>query len=162
MTSTVSSISAVGVNDSAVCPYKLNSGTPVASSRAPVTAKSSRTDGKVKWKTLTGDDIRAGAALGSDGTIYVGSYDRSLYAIAPSGQVRWKLAAADKIHSTPAITTDGKILFGAQDTHVYAVDPDGTLRWYWQSGGDVDTTPVVSRDGTVYVAGDDQKLHALK
>ena len=119
-------------------------------------------EGKALWTVLTGDDVRGGAALGADGTIYIGSDDKNLYAIAPTGQVKWKLAAADRIHSTPGIASDGTILFGSEDEHVYAVAPDGTLRWHIQLAGDVDTTPAIAADGTLYVAGDDGHLHAFR
>jgi len=38
-------------------------------------------DGKLKWKFQTGYDISSSPAIGQDGTIYVGSSDRYLYAI---------------------------------------------------------------------------------
>ena len=102
------------------------------------------------------------AALAKRWTIYVGSYDGALYAIAPDGKVKWKLGTADKIHGAPGVATDGAIVVGSQDDHVYCVNPDGSLRWSLALGGDVDPTPAIARYGTMYVAADDGKLHAFQ
>jgi outer membrane protein assembly factor BamB len=36
-----------------------------------------------KWAFATGGAIYSSPAIGADGTVYVGSYDRDLYAIGP-------------------------------------------------------------------------------
>ena len=72
-------------------------------------------------------DIRGGAAIAADGTIYVGSSTaRSTRSRRPA-RSSWKVAAADKIAATPGIATNGTILVGAEDEHLYAIAPDGTL-----------------------------------
>ena len=40
--------------------------------------------GTLLWEFETGDDVWSSPAIGSDGTVYVGSYDHKLYAIATS------------------------------------------------------------------------------
>ena len=126
------------------------------STSAATTARCTRSPRLASSSGRPSPASRSGAARrsGADGTIYVGSLDRALYALAPTGQVRWKLAAADKIVATPGIAANGTILIGAQDEHLYAVAPDGTLLWLLDLGDDVDTTPAIARDGTIYVAGD--------
>jgi len=42
-------------------------------------------NGTLKWKNRTGGVVVSCSAIGSDGTIYVGSYDNNLYAIYGSG-----------------------------------------------------------------------------
>ena len=42
-----------------------------------------------KWTFITGGDVRSSPAIGSDGTIYVGSSDENLYAINPDGSTKW-------------------------------------------------------------------------
>ncbi|HPL00490.1 MAG TPA: PQQ-binding-like beta-propeller repeat protein, partial [Methanofastidiosum sp.] len=47
----------------------------------------------MKWKTdFIGESIYASPAIGSDGTIYVGTYPNNgqLYAIKPDGTLKWK------------------------------------------------------------------------
>ena len=40
----------------------------------------------------SGDYIYSSPAIGSDGTIYIGSKDYNLYAINPDGSLKWKYA----------------------------------------------------------------------
>ena len=44
--------------------------------------------GTLKWKYKTGGSIWSSPAIGSDGTIYVGSWDGNLYAINPVGTLK--------------------------------------------------------------------------
>jgi outer membrane protein assembly factor BamB len=39
--------------------------------------------GSLAWSFATGDALYSSAAIGSDGTIYLGGYDHKLYAIGP-------------------------------------------------------------------------------
>ena len=64
--------------------------------------------------------MKSSPAIGSEGTIYIGSYDKSLYAMTPDGTVKRKYAAGDAIGSSPAIGSDGVIYFGSDDKSVYA------------------------------------------
>ncbi|MBI2472062.1 MAG: Ig-like domain-containing protein [Planctomycetes bacterium] len=100
-------------------------------------------------------------AIGTDSTIYVGSYDSNLYAINPNGTLKWKYKTGDTIESSPAVGTDGVIYVGSNDNKVYAVNPDGTLKWSYSTGGDVVSSPAVGTNSTVYVGSYDGKLYAI-
>ncbi|MBI4222754.1 MAG: PQQ-binding-like beta-propeller repeat protein, partial [Planctomycetes bacterium] len=41
---------------------------------------------KLKWSFQTKDIIEASPAIGPDGTVYIGSNDKHLYAIGDTGQ----------------------------------------------------------------------------
>ena len=43
--------------------------------------------GSLKWRYQTGDWVSSSPIVGSDGTIYVGSFDAYLYAITSSGNM---------------------------------------------------------------------------
>ncbi|MFV2067111.1 MAG: PQQ-binding-like beta-propeller repeat protein, partial [Pirellulales bacterium] len=60
-----------------------------------------------QWSLQTGDKAPSSAAIGVDGTIYVGVHDNSLYAIRPNGSLKWKFATAATMGSCPAIGVDG-------------------------------------------------------
>ena len=54
--------------------------------------------------------------IGTDGTIYVGADDHSLYAITDNGTqgtLKWSYATGDAIYSCPAIGNDGTIYVGS-------------------------------------------------
>ncbi len=100
-------------------------------------------------------------AIGTDSTIYVGSYDSNLYAINPDGTLKWKYTTGDVIESSPAVGTDGVIYVGSNDNKVYAVNPDGMLKWSYTTNGDVVSSPAVGTNSTVYVGSYDGNLYAI-
>ncbi len=122
---------------------------------------------KLKWKTYLGQRP-AGAlvvdfapSIAADGTLYVGSYDGSFYALNPSGSVKWKRAVG-VAGTTPAIGANGVVYFGSDDHNVYALKAsDGSTQWVQRTGEIVRSSPAIADDGTVYIGGSDAKLYAF-
>ena len=81
----------------------------------------SLTTGVLKWKYLTGHWVSAPPAIDKNGVIYVGSYDKHLYALNPDGTLKWKYLTGDYIHSSPAIDKNGVIYVGSNDKYLYAI-----------------------------------------
>ena len=48
--------------------------------------------GTKKWEFAAGNWIHSSPAIGSDGTLYVGSRDNKLYALNPDGTKKWEFA----------------------------------------------------------------------
>ncbi|MHC4184039.1 MAG: hypothetical protein ACYSR0_11900, partial [Planctomycetota bacterium] len=44
----------------------------------------------IKWTFQAGTSISSSPVIGIDGTIYIGSKDKHLYAINPDGTLKWK------------------------------------------------------------------------
>ncbi|MFW6047918.1 MAG: PKD domain-containing protein, partial [Candidatus Natronoplasma sp.] len=66
-------------------------------------------------------------AIGSDGTIYIGSWDNNLYAVNPEdGTEKWNLSTGFCVESSPAIGSDGTIYIGSYDNNLYAIGNDTT------------------------------------
>ena len=117
--------------------------------------------GTLKWKFLTGGRVRSSPAIGADGTIYVGSDDRSLYALRPDGTPRWTVPTGGEVASSPAIGGD-VIYVGSADGSLYAVNADGSLKWKLPlGGGAVYSSPAIADDGTVYIGTNAGSLHAV-
>jgi len=55
--------------------------TPKTEATKPEPTKAKATPGEKLWEFETGDKVASSPAIGSDGTIYVGSVDKKLYAI---------------------------------------------------------------------------------
>ncbi|MDO7976742.1 outer membrane protein assembly factor BamB family protein [Oceanotoga teriensis] len=110
---------------------------------------------KETWSFDTGDWVSSSPAIGSDGTIYVGSND-NLYAINPDGTKKWTFETS--VSSSPAIGSDGTIYVGSDD-NLYAINPDGTKKWTFETS--VSSSPAIGSDGTIYVRSWDQKLYAI-
>jgi outer membrane protein assembly factor BamB len=128
-------------------------------------------DGTIKW-TLTGilgkNCYPATPAIGSDGTIYIGS-DKSnyLYTINPDGTIKWKYGpvnlSTDGDYYIPAVTIgpDGTIYINANNGYVYAVNPDGTLKWKYGVGSTVYPVAVDPSTGVIYFGSYNKYLYAL-
>ena len=63
-------------------------------------AVSADTPGTLKWSYTTGNAVRSSPAIAADGTIYVGSNDRNLYAINPNGSLKWAYAVGNSLNDT--------------------------------------------------------------
>jgi len=86
----------------------------------------------------------------AEGTLYVGSAGKKLYAVdAETGQVRWSFAAQASIRSSPAVS-DGTVYFGSWDGNVYAVSGEsGEEVWSYDSGAPVQGSPAVVGDRVI-------------
>jgi outer membrane protein assembly factor BamB len=130
------------------------------------------------WSYATGDALLSSPALGSNDTVYVGSYDQYLYAInSTNGQMRWRFSVEPTrnneyayIWSSPAIAVDGTIYFGTDhhlggnggsDGEFYALNPNGTLKWVYPLSDSVYSDPAIGADGTIYFGCFDTNFYAL-
>ena len=74
------------------------------------------------WEFKTRYAVDSSPAIGSDGTIYVGSWDKKLYAINGKNGVKlWEFETGDKVTSSPAIGSDGTVYVGSFDKKLYAI-----------------------------------------
>ncbi len=114
-----------------------------------------------KWRFATGDAVRSSPAIGTYGTIYVGSDDGYFYAINPDGTEQWRFATERGVTwSSPTIDVTGTIYVGSHDGNFYAINPDGTEQWRFATGDAVRSSPAIGTDGTIYVGSYDG-LYAL-
>ena len=77
-------------------------------------------------------------AIGSDGTVYVGSDDNKLYAInGKSGVKLWEFVTWGSATSSPAIGSDGTVYVGSYDKKLYAIKTDskGLAKSPWPMRG---------------------------
>ena len=126
-------------------------------------------DGSLMWRTNTTGGLNSSPAIGTDGTIYVGStYDRlggttitEFYALNPDGTEKWSFPTQGAIISSPAIGADGIIYVGSSDNNLYAVNPDGTEKWSYLTQKEVTSSPTIGADETIYVGSNDRKLYAI-
>ncbi len=128
-------------------------------------------DGVVRWRTTTRGPIETSPIVDRHGTIYVGSTDRTLYAVHPDGSASWSFAAHAAITGSPVVARHGSIYFAATELEsaptraagaaVYALNSDGTSRWTYAMPDDALMAPLsLSPDGVLYVPGD-STLYAL-
>jgi len=107
--------------------------------------------------------VYSSPAIGSDGTVYVGSNDNKLYAInGKSGVKLWEFETGGWVTSSPAIGPDGTVYVGS-GFKLYAINgKSGVKLWEFETGDSVVSSPAIGSDGTVYVGSYDDKLYAIK
>ena len=132
----------------------------------PVTGADKKKPGTALWEFETEDFVRSSPAIGSDGTVYVGSWDNKLYAInGKSGVKLWEFETGDAVESSPAIGSDGTVYVGSGyvDKKFYALSgKSGVKLWEFETGHCVDSSPAIGPDGTVYIGSHDKKVYAIK
>ena len=88
----------------------------------PVTGADKMKPGTPIWEFETGGGVNSSPAIGSDGTVYVGSYDKKLYAInGKTGVKLWEFVTGETVYSSPAIGSDGTVYVGSHDNKLYAI-----------------------------------------
>jgi len=94
--------------------------------------------------------------ISRDGTIYIGGWDGSLYAVDGEGLIKWSYPLGGVITASPALGRDGTIYIAPENGDLHAFEPDGTLKWTFDLEGyaGANASPVVTSDGTIYVATD--------
>ncbi|MDP7012147.1 MAG: PQQ-binding-like beta-propeller repeat protein [Verrucomicrobiota bacterium] len=119
--------------------------------------------GTVLWEFKTGSMVYSSPAIGADGTVYVGSSDKKVYALdGKTGAKKWDFKTGDKVDSSPAIGADGTVYVGSSDNKVYALDGrTGEKKWEFETGREVESSPAIGTDGTVYIGSSDKKVYAL-
>lgn len=77
-----------------------------------ITVAKAQTPGTKLWEFTTRGRITSTPALGEDGTLYFGSFDKRLYALdAATGQQRWSYLTSEEIHSSPVLDEEGRVYF---------------------------------------------------
>ena len=119
--------------------------------------------GTKRWEFLTGGPIYSSPAIGSDGTLYVGTDDNKVYALnGATGAKKWEFLTDGRVFNSPAIGSDGTVYVGNNNWKVYALNgATGARKWEFLMGGQAGSSPAIGSDGTVVVGSADDKVYAL-
>ncbi len=108
------------------------------------------------WTFETGHHVVGQAVVGHDGTVFVGSRDRHVYALSASGgSAQWRRDLGGDVYASPALYTDAEgtelLYVGSDSNYFFVLDAaTGDVRVNLRTDGDVDTGIVVAPDGTAY------------
>ena len=101
------------------------------------------------------------STINPDGTAYVGSSDKRIYALNSYCIPEISFIADNKIRLSPAIASDGTLYICSENQNLYALDPSSGLKWSFKTGIAKGFSPVLASDGTIYISTDDNNLYAL-
>jgi outer membrane protein assembly factor BamB len=127
-------------------------------------------DGGVRWRRPLGGYVRAGVAIGLDGTLVVGTYGPHARVVGVSrddGTIRWSLAVPGPptedygVASAAVVDREGRYAIGTPDDALWIIARDGTLEQRIAMPADVDSAPVLLEDGLIAVGCDDSALHLV-
>ena len=92
----------------------------------------------------------------NEGTIYVGSWDRYIYAIYPNGTLKWKYKLKMHMGSSPLVGSNGTVYVVCDlNSECIVLGPDGVLKKKLVIPCCGDTSPTMNDEGILYLAGGD-------
>ena len=108
------------------------------------------TNGTIRWQ-FNGAASPMGAALGWDGTVYVGDQvSNAFYALKPDGAMRWSISPFPVMWGMAIIGSDGTIYIGTRyDQSLRVLDPQGDPKWQYPVADWVGTSPSLAADGPI-------------
>ena len=126
----------------------------VANSSAP------RELDKLVWKYSAPSKVYSSPIV-SDGTVYIGCKDGSVYALdLYDGHLKWSFATKDNVEASVAVQGD-TLYIGSWDGYLYAVDIDShELKWKFRTDGLIYSAPVIE-GGVVYFGSKDKHVYAV-
>lgn len=117
-------------------------------------------DGRLRWKVVTGGEVKGDPVLDPEGRCFVGSFDGHLYALdAASGDLLWRRQLGKRLQVRPLIVDD-LVIAGGSSSRLVAMDRQtGAVRWMATTGGAIvggaavwgDRIAVGSTDGRLYL-----------
>jgi outer membrane protein assembly factor BamB len=117
-------------------------------------------DGSLRWKVVTGGEVKGDPVLDAEGRCFAGSFDGHLYALdAASGDLLWKRQIGKRLQFRPLIVDD-LVIAGGSASRLVAMDrATGAVRWMATTGGAIvggaavwgDRIAVGSTDGKLYL-----------
>lgn len=112
--------------------------------------------GVKNWEfATTGSISQGGPAIGSDGTIYIGSTGGKLYAVSKGGSQKWAYTNAYDITCIPAIDSEGYIHFTDEGGYYTILDATGAMKQQVKLGTKIWSSPVISDYGIIYITVED-------
>jgi outer membrane protein assembly factor BamB len=115
---------------------------------------------KASWAFKTDAKIWSTPAV-DRGVVFVGSFDKKLYALdAGDGTKKWEFSAEGAIVTTPVVDGD-TVYIGSFDRRLYAIDVgSGSMKWQFEARHGFWATPVVL-DGRIYAPSLDGNVYVL-
>jgi hypothetical protein len=104
----------------------------------------------------------AAPGVGHDGSLYVGSGDGYVHALAPDGTYRWSYTLRGRVVAAPVEEgSTGRVFVVTSDARLYALEPDAHLRWVFPLPAAPKTELLLTPKGTLLFVGRDDHLYGV-
>ena len=104
------------------------------------------------WTFQTNGPVQSSPAIGSDGTVYIGSSDQNFYGMLEFGITRFLVC----------VWFTCVFFLGFLPLPTPAIDGNtGVLKWAYKTGGPITSSPYVSLANNVYFGSSDNNVYAL-
>ncbi len=123
------------------------------------------------WAYKTDKGIFSSPVIAADGTIYIGSADRTFYALAADGTLSWKLLTGEIIDSSALLDDRGRVYVGSGDGKLRALDARSGSPVWTMSADDPSVNKAfinwfegnvaIGPEGTLYVPNDNFFVYAI-
>lgn len=96
--------------------------------------------------------IRSTPAVDTDGAVYFGAYDFSVYKLDKSGKMAWNFTTESAVYGPVTLDDDGTVYVGSFDDYLYAIDSDtGKQRWKFNIGSHADCGVAIGTGANAHV-----------
>ncbi len=112
--------------------------------------------GKKNWESDLGGALVGTPAVGTDGTLYVGTFGKEMIAVnTADGSIKWRFTTQDWVWSGPALVNTS-LFFGDLSGYFYGMNAaDGTALWRIQRPNGIVDTPVVAGNNLYFTTETD-------
>lgn len=117
--------------------------------------------GRKIWESDLGGALVGTPAVGSDGTLYEGTFGKEMIALnASDGSIKWRFTTQDWVWSGPVLVNNS-LFFGDLSGYFYGLNTaDGTALWRIQPQNAIVDSPAVSGD-KLYFATEADTLYTV-
>jgi len=117
---------------------------------------------RLLFRFSAGAGLFARPGLGHDGSLYVGSGDGYVHALAPDGSFRWSYTVKGRVAAPPVEEPkSGRVFVATSEGRLYALESDAQLRWVFPLPAPPKTELVLTPKGTLFFVGQDDHLYGV-
>jgi PQQ-like domain len=100
--------------------------------------------------------------VGHEGSVYVGSGDGYVHALAPDGSYRWSYTVKGRVVAPPVEeAASGRVFIATSEARLYALEPDSHLRWVFPLPVAPKSELTLTPKGTLLFVGQDDYLYGV-
>ncbi|MBN2208762.1 MAG: PQQ-like beta-propeller repeat protein, partial [Candidatus Coatesbacteria bacterium] len=108
----------------------------------------------IAWSYACDGYVETIPAVATDGSVYFGARNSTVYCLTPEGLLRWTFCppgTASSIDSAPTLDDNGRVYFAVSGNGFYCLNSDGSVQFLYplMYGSACYTSPILMPDGSV-------------